>query len=117
MHPFHITIGPRGAPRLAFEAMAVDACSAAAQHADLAEVGERVEVTPAQRMRAELQQLADQIKAKSASAWLPKPAEQPAIKPVAPAPTYSSAYRSCCLCGEPCETFTCNRCARRSRSL
>lgn len=46
MKPFFITIGPRGAPRLAFEAIAPDAFSALMQHEDLRQEGERVEVAP-----------------------------------------------------------------------
>lgn len=46
MRKFFITIGPRGAPRLAFEAMAPDACTASAQHLELAQPGERVDVAP-----------------------------------------------------------------------
>jgi hypothetical protein len=46
---FHITIGARNAPRLDFTAEAEDACTAAAKHLQLAQVGERVEATPIQR--------------------------------------------------------------------
>ena len=45
MQLFHITIGPRDAPRLAFQALAADSASACAQHIELALPGERVEIT------------------------------------------------------------------------
>ncbi len=57
MHLFTITIGRRESPRLEFAAMATDSAAAFNQHVDLAEVGERVEVTPAR----ELQQLANEL--------------------------------------------------------
>ncbi|MDB5975191.1 MAG: hypothetical protein JWR07_1951 [Nevskia sp.] len=40
---YRIKIGARNAPRMSFEAMSTDACTAVSQHADLAEPGERVE--------------------------------------------------------------------------
>lgn len=46
MRLFTITIGPRGAPRHAFEVSAPDAFTAHEQHVDLAEPGERFEVAP-----------------------------------------------------------------------
>lgn len=46
MHAFVVTVGPRGNPRLHFEAIGTDSCSVVAQHADLAEVGERVQALP-----------------------------------------------------------------------
>lgn len=46
MRKFFITIGPRNAPRLAFEAIACDGMTAVSQHEELAEPGERVEVSP-----------------------------------------------------------------------
>jgi hypothetical protein len=102
MQHFTIQIGPRGAPRLAFEAMAPDSATAAAQHAELAQPGERLEVTPAQRMRAELQELANEIKARSAKAWAvaPRPvAQQPARVEQQYRPYISTAYSRCSLCG------------------
>lgn len=44
MRLFTITIGPRGTPRLHFEAIALDSATALAQHVDLARPGERVEI-------------------------------------------------------------------------
>jgi hypothetical protein len=44
MNTYRITIGRRSAPRLEFQAMSPDSCTCAAQHADLCEVGERLEV-------------------------------------------------------------------------
>lgn len=46
MNVYQIQIGPRGAPRLSFEAMAEDSFTASVQHLGLAENGERVDVTP-----------------------------------------------------------------------
>jgi hypothetical protein len=101
MQHFKISIGQRGAPRLSFEAMAQDAATAATQHADLAAIGERVEVTPAQRMRAELQDLANEIKARSTKAWAvaPKAAAQQPARVEPHRPYISTAYSRCSLCG------------------
>ena len=44
MNPYRIVIGNRNAPRLAFECMSVDSFTACAQHADLCDDGERIEV-------------------------------------------------------------------------
>ena len=44
MRKFLITIGQRNAPRLTFEALAVDSCTAAHQHVCLVEPGERLDV-------------------------------------------------------------------------
>lgn len=46
MKKFHLTIGPRNAPRLAFECMAVDAFAARDQHDSLRMDGERIEIEP-----------------------------------------------------------------------
>ncbi len=49
MNAYRITLGPRTAPRLSFEAMAPDSFTAAAQHASLAEPGERLDVVAIDR--------------------------------------------------------------------
>lgn len=44
MNKYRITIGARNAPRLSFEAVAPDSCTAAHQHVCLVEPGERLDV-------------------------------------------------------------------------
>ena len=44
MRAFLVTIGARNAPRCQFEVMAHSSSDVVAQHIDLAEVGERIEV-------------------------------------------------------------------------
>lgn len=44
MKRFLVLIGPRGTPRLRFEAMAPDSCTCTLQHVDLVEPGERMEI-------------------------------------------------------------------------
>lgn len=44
MQLFQIQIGPRDNPRLSFEAIAPDSCTAVAQHRELAHDGERMDV-------------------------------------------------------------------------
>lgn len=66
MKKFFITIGPRGTPRLAFEAMAPDAMTAHDRHVGLARFGERVEVTPvpseADLVRADIERNVDKAR-------------------------------------------------------
>lgn len=49
MRLFIVTVGPRGLPRLQFEAIAPDSCTAFEQHVCLALPGERVEVKAVQQ--------------------------------------------------------------------
>jgi hypothetical protein len=117
---FHITIGQRGAPRLDFEAVADDACTAAAQHLKLAAVGERVEVTP---LASELQQLADSIKANPSADTrrLNRPASE-FQREASPKDRHhlddgGSYGMRCALCGGPADKFTCARCDEAGGAL
>jgi hypothetical protein len=118
MHLFTITIGRRESPRLEFAAMATDSAAAFNQHVDLAEVGERVEITLAQRTEeilgralAKRQQLedaqreareraAEEFRRWDAARWAAhKPAEG----------TYGRL--TCSLCGSPSNSQVCGSCS------
>jgi hypothetical protein len=121
MHLFTITIGRRDAPRLEFAAMATDSAAAFNQHVDLAEVGERVEVTPAR----ELQQLANELPRRGGT-YLEAPRrvtpEQAAAaaafkrwdeaRRAAHKPAEGTYGRlTCSLCGSPSATQVCGGCS------
>jgi hypothetical protein len=118
MQAFRITIGRRDAPRLEFAAMATDSAAAFEQHVDLAEVGERVEITLAQRTEeilqralAKRQQLEDaerQARERAAEdfrRW--DAARRAAHKPAEG--TYGRL--TCSLCGSPSNSQVCGGCS------
>lgn len=116
LRAFHITVGHRDHPRLSFPAMAPDAMTARDQHDCLRQEGERLEVTPAQRMRAELQELADELGARRQDTQLRRRAM--AIEPVTlPARaqgsegSYGRWQRTCSLCGDKSAGEVCGRCS------